>query len=1020
MSKKSPWKKIIAAGAVLGCFYAVLQAAAVKRAEEKDIDKGNPYRKKKSGKQECGKQEGNIYLHRIKPALDKFLSFAGLVALSPVYGAVALAIVIDDPGPIFFTQKRIGKDKRFILIHKFRTMKMSAPHDVPTHLLENPDQYITKVGRVLRKTSLDELPQIWDIFRGTMSIIGPRPALWNQADLVEERDRYGANDVLPGLTGLAQIQGRDELEISAKAALDGQYVRTLNKGGMTAFWADVRCFMDTILSVAKGEGVVEGGTGAQPNPSSRRKSGAAADSASGAVDTVPDAAALRAAMSKDFEDYGFHKVFHIDLNVYKKVLVTGAHSYIGESFAAWAGEHYPNLTVDTLDMVEGAWREYDFSSYDTVFHVAGIAHADVGKASEAEKARYYEVNTDLAIETAQKAKMAGVRQFIFMSSMIVYGDSAPYGKEKVIDEHTQPSPANFYGDSKWQADQGVRKLAEEDFAVSVLRPPMIFGRGSKGNYPVLSKMARRLPLFPEVDNRRSMLHIDSLCEFVCKLALSGQGGIYFPQNEQYSNTFQMVRSIAAAAGKKVHTVKALKPVVGLASCLPGKVGNLVHKAFGNSVYSQKLSVYEGLEYRVHTLEESIAATEGGGRETATEGSPHILLVSQYFYPETFRINDMAAEWVKRGYKVTVLTGIPNYPMGKFFKGYGYGKKRREKWKGMDIIRIPLIPRGTGSIGMAVNYCSFTASGWFWNLYHNIHADLVFTYEVSPMTQALIGCWYARKHNVPHFLYVQDLWPENVETVTGIHNRFLIKPIDLMVDYIYKNADRIFTTSPSFSREIVNRKVRVDRRKVHYWPQYAEEFYRPVENVLPDNSSFKIAFTGNIGTAQGLDILPQAAEKLRNMNLSRPVQFVIVGDGRYQEQFQREIARRKVKDSFIMIPRQKPERIPEILSHCHGAFLSFTDTELWEKTIPAKLQSYMACGMPIIAAARGETKRIIEEACCGVCCEIGDSNGLAESIAGVMEGDLEKMGRNSRDYCERHYKKEVLMDEMDAYFASFLR
>ena len=122
----------------------------------------------------------------------------------------------------------------------------------------------------------------------------------------------------------------------------------------------------------------------------------------------------------------------------------------------------------------------------------------------------------------------------------------------------------------------------------------------------------------------------------------------------------------------------------------------------------------------------------------------------------------------------------------------------------------------------------------------------------------------------------------------------------------------------------------------------------------------------------------------------------------------------------MIPRQKPERIPEILSHCHGAFLSFTDTELWEKTIPAKLQSYMACGMPIIAADRGETKRIIEEACCGVCCEIGDSNGLAESIAGVMEGDLEKMGRNSRDYCERHYKKEVLMDEMDAYFASFLR
>ena len=168
---------------------------------------------------------------------------------------VIVAILIDDPGPLFFARKRIGKNMRFFMLHKFRSMKMSTPHDVPTHMLENPEQYITKVGKLLRKTSLDELPQIWDIFIGNMSIIGPRPALWNQDVLTAERDKYNANDVKPGLTGWAQINGRDELEIPDKARLDGEYVE------MISFPFGVKCFIGTIFSVAKSEGVVEGGTG---------------------------------------------------------------------------------------------------------------------------------------------------------------------------------------------------------------------------------------------------------------------------------------------------------------------------------------------------------------------------------------------------------------------------------------------------------------------------------------------------------------------------------------------------------------------------------------------------------------------------------------------------------------------------------------------------------------------------------------------------------------------------------------
>ena len=190
-----------------------------------------------------------------KRTLDIVLSFLGMIALSPFFLLLVLAIKLDSKGPVLFKQKRIGLHKKHFYILKFRTMRIDTPKDTPTHLLENPEQWITKVGKFLRKTSLDELPQIWNIFVGDMSIIGPRPALWNQYDLIEERDRYGANDVLPGLTGWAQIHGRDELPIAKKAELDGYYVQHLS------FRLDVRCFFATIKSVAKSEGVVEGGTG---------------------------------------------------------------------------------------------------------------------------------------------------------------------------------------------------------------------------------------------------------------------------------------------------------------------------------------------------------------------------------------------------------------------------------------------------------------------------------------------------------------------------------------------------------------------------------------------------------------------------------------------------------------------------------------------------------------------------------------------------------------------------------------
>ena len=951
-----------------------------------------------------------FYERRAKRVIDVVLSFGGLVVLSPIFAIIALAIKIEDPGPVLFTQKRVGQNKRYFKLHKFRSMKMSTPHDVPTHQLENPEQYITKVGKFLRAHSLDELPQIWDIFIGNMSVIGPRPGLWNQDLLIAERDKYNANDVKPGLTGWAQINGRDELEIPVKAKLDGEYVSKLGLN------MDIKCFLGSVHVFGKDESLVEGGTGELKRNSNK------------ACRHYTDGKCKEELIGH----IGFGELVHVDKSIHRKILITGAGSYIGERFQCYATEYYKgNFSIESLDMQDPMWRNHDFSKYDIVYHVAGIAHADVGNVSDVTKEKYYAVNTDLAVDVARKAKKDGVKEFVFMSSMIVYGESAAYGVKKIIDEHTVPTPANFYGDSKLQADVGVRELADNDFKVIVLRPPMIYGKDSKGNYSTLARLAKKLPVFPDIDNERSMLYIENLCEFLCQIMLVKEmrqnAIVLIPQNREWTKTSVMVKEIAETSRKRMKTLRLFNSAVCVASKIPGRVSKLVNKAFGNNCYAHEISIYEGIDYQKFCLNASVRRTEGNKRESSDEKEDHtqeshtthekrhILIISQYFYPETFRVNDMASEWVKRGYKVTVITGIPNYPMGKFYDGYGYTKKRRENWNGIDIIRIPLIPRGSSSMGMIANYTSFTISGFFKNLISNIKADFVFTFEVSPMTQALIGCWYAKKHNVPHFLYVQDLWPENVITVTGITNKLVINAIDKMVDYIYKNTDEIFVTSPSFVEAICNRKISVNRSKVHYWPQYAEDFYKPMNKLsvpeIPTDKSFKIAFTGNIGTAQGLDILPKTAVLLKNDN----IKFVIVGDGRYQAAFEEEIRIRGVQNNFIMIPRQPAERIPELLSACDAAFISFKDEPLWTMTIPAKLQSYMACGMPIIASAAGETKRIIEESACGICCEIGNEVSLAEGIRKIVCSDLKVMQKNSRTYYEENFDKKVIMNQINIFF-----
>jgi UDP-glucose 4-epimerase len=255
--------------------------------------------------------------------------------------------------------------------------------------------------------------------------------------------------------------------------------------------------------------------------------------------------------------------------------------------------------VDTVDMKDGSWKEKDFSQYYVVFHVAGIAHVSTDPKMEE---LYYKVNRDLTIGTAEKAKAEGVKQFIFMSSIIVYGDSS--GNKRVIDRNTVPTPSNFYGNSKLQAEEGIKPLENDEFKVVVLRPPMIYGKGSKGNYTKLAKAAQKLPIFPNIDNERSMLHIDNLCEFIKVMINQEESGLFFPQNAEYVKTSEMVRIIAEVHGKKVRLTKIFNRPLRLIGLKFG----LINKVVGNLVYEKSMSDYK-VNYRIRDLRESIELTE---------------------------------------------------------------------------------------------------------------------------------------------------------------------------------------------------------------------------------------------------------------------------------------------------------------------------------------------------------------------------------------------------------------------------
>lgn len=392
---------------------------------------------------------------------------------------------------------------------------------------------------------------------------------------------------------------------------------------------------------------------------------------------------------------------------------------------------------------------------------------------------------------------------------------------------------------------------------------------------------------------------------------------------------------------------------------------------------------------------------------------NILVISQYFYPESFRVNALAQELVLRGHSVTVLTGYPQYPYGKIYEGYGFDVPYEKEWNGVRIERVKMQPRGNNALGLLRNCMSFVRKGNQWVRNCSVKYDVVYVFEVSPVTVGLPAVNYKKKFGTPILFNVQDLWPENVIEVLGINNRLVIGMINRIVDKIYKNSDRILCASHGFVENIANRGV--EREKLFFWPQFCEtpDFNNMKKPVCYDENFFNVVFTGNIGYVQGLDLLLDVADKIRNM----PIRWYIVGDGRAKDELEQQVQHKRLESSVFFMGKVSEHEANEYVTFADCAYLSFSDNKLFNMTIPAKLQTYLACGTPILAVAEGETQKIVEEAKCGVCATrtVDDVVRKLIDLQKLDAVSFEKIGKNGKYFFENSYNKKIIVDALERMF-----
>ena len=395
---------------------------------------------------------------------------------------------------------------------------------------------------------------------------------------------------------------------------------------------------------------------------------------------------------------------------------------------------------------------------------------------------------------------------------------------------------------------------------------------------------------------------------------------------------------------------------------------------------------------------------------------NILVITQYFYPENFRINQLCLDLKDRGHRITVLTGKPNYPKGEYYEGYTFKGNEDERWNDIPIIRVPLRARKTGYLNLIRNYLSFVYQAN--KKVKSIAAsyDLIYVFEVSPITVALPAIKLKKKQHIPIVMNVQDLWPENIIAVTGIKNKAIVGCVSIIVNYIYRHCDLLLAASPSFVNRIQERMD--EKEKVKYWPQYSVVKKADDSSIHFDHHKMHIMFTGNIGEAQGIDIAIEAAKILRD----QPIHWHFIGDGRQRKTMEEKVKEYGLQDKITFYGFKPESEIPVYLAAADAALLILKKDPVFEMTIPAKLQTYLACGVPIIGCISGEAKKIITDAKAGLVGETISSQSLADlCMRYINQSDEEKESHriNALSYGKAHFDKIQLLDQLESYMEELI-
>jgi len=399
----------------------------------------------------------------------------------------------------------------------------------------------------------------------------------------------------------------------------------------------------------------------------------------------------------------------------------------------------------------------------------------------------------------------------------------------------------------------------------------------------------------------------------------------------------------------------------------------------------------------------------------------ILVVSQYFWPENFRINDLAKEWVQRGHQVTVLTGIPNYPTGKVFDAYQAQPSAFATYEGAEVVRVPMLPRSTGGIRLMLNYMSFVMGGGVfgpWRL-RGKPVDVIFVFEPSPVTVGLPAVWLGKIKNAPVVFWALDLWPETLAAIGVVRSSRVLGWVGHLVRFIYNRCTLVLGQSRGFLGSIA--RFCDDTAKIRYFPSWAEDVFmndsvKPAPEVPEWAEGFTVVFAGNIGEAQDMPAVLDAAERLKD---NASIRWVIVGDGRKSDWLQSEVARRGL-DKQVLLPGRFPvERMPSFYAHANALLVSLKRDPVFSMTIPGKVQSYLIAGIPLLGMLDGEGATVIRDAKAGLTCEAGDSLGLAQAVlalAAMPATERKQLGLNGQNYAQQEFGRAQLMDRLEALLA----